>query len=123
MILCSVKRLAENESPHNLSFVQNGWTFALDFANTINFKDGFKHSDYKSGDKIAAVGIGGLVAGSLGVKSLAKAGVLAKILPFLVKFWWVILAPIVGLIGIFSNRKKGEEIVQKKKRNRRKKKD
>lgn len=32
VILCSVKRLAENESPHNLSFVQNGWTFALDFA-------------------------------------------------------------------------------------------
>lgn len=32
VILCSVKRLTENESPHNLSFVQNGWTFALDFA-------------------------------------------------------------------------------------------
>ena len=32
VILCSVKRLSENESPLNLSFVQNGWTFALDFA-------------------------------------------------------------------------------------------
>ena len=96
--------------------------FALDFANTIDFKDGFKHTDYKSGDNIAAVGIGGLVAGSLGVKTLAKAGVFAKILPFLVKFWWIILAPIVGLIGILSSRKKSVEVVQKRSRSRRRKK-
>ena len=93
--------------------------FALEFANTINFDEGFKHSDYKSGDKIAAFTIGGLVAGSLGVKTLAKAGVLAKILPFLIKFWWVILAPIVGLIGIWSKNKKDNN--QTKTRRRRKK--
>ena len=93
--------------------------FALEFANTINFKEGFKHSDYKSGDKVAALTIGGLVAGSLGVKTLAKAGVLAKILPFLIKFWWVILAPIVGLIGIWSKNKKDNN--QTKTRRRRKK--
>ena len=93
--------------------------FALEFANTINFDEGFRHSDYKSGDKIAAITIGGLVAGSLGVKTLAKAGVLAKILPFLIKFWWVILAPIVGLIGIWSKNKKDNN--QTKTRRRRKK--
>ena len=79
-------------------------SFAIEFANTINFKEGYRYSDYKSGDKKAAVGIGGLVAGSLGVKALAKAGVLAKLLAFAVKFWWVILAPIVAFFT-FLNKK------------------
>ena len=70
-----------------------------EFANTTTFYEGSKYSDYKSGDKIAAVGIGGLVAGTLGVKALAKAGILAKFLPFLAKFWWKILAPIVAIFG------------------------
>ena len=78
--------------------------FAIEFANTVNFKEGYRYSDYKSGDKKAAVGIGGLVAGSLGVKALAKAGVLAKLLAFAVKFWWVILAPIVAFFT-FLNKK------------------
>ena len=30
-ILCSVKRLTHNESELNFSFVQDGWTFAVDF--------------------------------------------------------------------------------------------
>lgn len=30
-ILCSVKRLSKNQSDLNLSFVQDGWTFAVDF--------------------------------------------------------------------------------------------
>ena len=74
-------------------------TISKEFANTTIFTEGSKYSDYKSGDKIAAVGIGGLVAGSLGVKALAKAGILAKFLPFLAKFWWIILAPIVAIFG------------------------
>tara|TARA_B100000963_G_scaffold213298_1_gene185929 strand:+ start:645 stop:1292 length:648 start_codon:yes stop_codon:yes gene_type:complete len=64
--------------------------FSKDFVNGVIFNEGFKHSDYKPGDKIAAAGIGGLVAGSLGVKALAKTGVLAKLL----KFWWILLAPL-----------------------------
>ena len=64
--------------------------FSKDFVNGVIFQEGFKHSDYKPGDKIAAAGIGGLVAGSLGVKALAKTGVLAKLL----KFWWILLAPL-----------------------------
>lgn len=78
--------------------------FALDFANSISFKDGFKHADYKSGDKTAAVGIGGLVAGTLGVKALAKAGVIAKLLAFAVKFWWVLLAPLIFLGSLFNKK-------------------
>lgn len=64
--------------------------FSKDFVNGVIFNEGFKHSDYKPGDKIAAAGIGGLVAGSLGVKVLAKTGLLAKLL----KFWWILLAPL-----------------------------
>ena len=96
--------------------------FALDFANTITFKEGFKHLDYKSGDKVAAIGIGGLVAGTLGVKALAKAGIIAKFLPFLIKFWWIILAPIVAIFGMFFNKSKDNAPI-KKTRSRRKKKD
>ena len=95
---------------------------ALEFANSIEFKEGFKHSDYKSGDKVAAIGIGGLVAGTLGIKALAKVGILAKFLPFLAKFWWIILAPIVAIFGLFGNKDK-EDAPIKKTRVRKKKKD
>ena len=77
---------------------------AIEFANSVVFDEGFKHSDYKSGDKVAALGIGGLVAGTLGVKTFAKAGVFAKFLPLLAKFWWIILAPIAA-IGFLTNKK------------------
>ena len=75
--------------------------FSKDFVNGVIFNEGFKHSDYKPGDKIAAAGIGGLVAGSLGVKALAKTGVLAKLL----KFWWILLAPL-AFFGKFLSGKK-----------------
>lgn len=99
--------------------------FAIEFAKTIKFKEGFKHSDYKSGDKAAAVGIGGLVAGTLGVKALAKAGIIAKLLAFAVKFWWVILAPLVFLGSLFNKKSSsGEDSSEKvaKKRKKRSKK-
>ena len=78
--------------------------FAKEFTADVIYKDGSKHTDYKSGDKIAALGIGGLVAGTLGVKVLAKAGILAKFLPLLAKFWWIIIAPIVAIFG-FAGKK------------------
>ena len=86
---------------------------AKDFTDGIDFLDGSKHADYKSGDKVAALGIGSLVAGTLGVKALAKVGLLAKIAPFLLKFWWIIFAPIAAIIGM-SNKKKPS--TQKRKR-------
>ena len=49
-----------------------------------NFKynQGSQYMTFKSGDKIAAYGVGALVAGSLGIKGLAKTGALAAILAF-----------------------------------------
>lgn len=92
--------------------------FSKDFVNGVIFKEGFKHSDYKPGDKIAAAGIGGLVAGSLGIKALAKTGVLAKLL----KFWWILLAPL-AFIGKFLSGKESSSNTSSKsvKRGRRKK--
>jgi len=95
---------------NDISFVTKDQNFssndlekmAVEFANTVTFKEGFKHSDYKSGDKVAALGIGGLVAGTLGVKALAKAGILAKFLPLLAKFWWIIIAPLVAIFGFLG---------------------
>ena len=95
---------------------------AKSFADSITFQEGYRYSDYKSGDKTAAVGIGGLVAGTLGVKALAKAGVLTKLLAFAVKFWWVLLAPLVLLGGLFNKKStSGEKVSQKRKTKSKKK--
>ena len=108
---------------HNISLVKkidenfNAKQFeemAIEFADTINFKEGYRYADYKSGDKTAAVGIGSLVAGTLGVKALAKAGVLAKLLGFAAKFWWIILAPLVFLGGLFNKKSSSGETVSNK---------
>ena len=80
--------------------------FSKEFGESVLFSDGSKHSDYKSGDRIAAVGLGGLVAGSLGVKALAKAGAFAKFLPLLAKFWWILLAPLVLLFSFVGKKNK-----------------
>ena len=98
---------------------------AIEFAKTIIFEDGFAYADYKSGDKVAALGIGGLVAGTLGIKVLAKVGILAKLLPLLKSFWWIIIAPIVIVANMFKGNSDNNQknTNPKKTINRRKKKD
>ena len=86
---------------------------AKNFTDGIDFLEGSKHADYKSGDKIAALGIGGLVAGTLGVKVLAKVGILAKFTPLLIKYWWIIFAPIAAIFGMANKEKPN---VRKRKR-------
>lgn len=70
------------------------------------FDAGFSYKDFKAGDKIAAVGIGALVATSLGVKALKGAGGAAAatggILLLLKKLWWVILAPLAFIGKLFG---------------------
>ena len=91
--------------------------FSKDFVNGVIFKEGFKHSDYKPGDKIAAAGIGSLVAGSLGVKALAKTGVLAKLL----KFWWILLAPLAFIGKFLSGKESSSNTSSSSTRRKRKK--
>jgi uncharacterized membrane-anchored protein len=54
----------------------------------IAFEPGNRYGDFTTGDKLAAVTIGGLVAG----KVLAKVGMFALLL----KFWKVILVAVAG---------------------------
>ena len=88
---------------------------SAEFAQFVSFDTDYKHSDYKAGDKVAAMGIGGLVAGSLGVKALAKAGVLAKFMPFLLKFGWILLAPLFFIGKFFGGNKSDQKSSKRKK--------
>jgi len=76
-----------------------------------NFKynSGVQYSDFKSGDKVAAYGVGALVAGSLGIKGLAKTGALAVIAAFAKKLWFIILLPFVFLFRLVSRNKNKEQ--------------
>jgi uncharacterized membrane-anchored protein len=88
---------------------------SAEFAEFVSFNDDYRHSDYKAGDKVAAMGIGGLVAGSLGVKALAKAGILAKFMPFLLKFGWILLAPLFFIGKLFGGNKSEPKSSNRKK--------
>ena len=45
------------------------------------YKTGAQYTDYKSGDKVAAYGVGALVAGSLGIKGSPRRELLQHWLP------------------------------------------
>ena len=63
---------------------------------SIAFNEGHRYQDFDASiDKVAAVGIGGLIAG----KVLAKAGILAKLGIFLAKFWKIAALAVVGAIA------------------------
>ena len=59
-----------------------------------------EYKDWKSGDKVAAAGIGALLATTLGVKYL-KPGILAVAAVFLKKFWFIIFIPFIWLFNLF----------------------
>lgn len=67
---------------------------------SVNFTEGNRYADFNPDiDKVAAYGIGGLIAG----KVLMKAGILAKIGLLLAKFWKIIA---IAVIGFFAGIKK-----------------
>lgn len=67
------------------------------------FQEGARYADFDpSIDQMAAIGIGGLIAG----KVVAKTGLIAMALIFLKKFWFLALLPIAWLRSWISNRKK-----------------
>ncbi|WDT87259.1 DUF2167 domain-containing protein [Alteromonas sp. 009811495] len=72
----------------------------------VSFNDGHKYSEFDPDiDKVAAYGIGGLIAG----KVLAKTGFLALALVFLKKFWFVILLPLYWLRNKIFGKKEAAE--------------
>ena len=87
------------------------------------FDAGFSYKDFKAGDKIAAVGIGALVATSLGVKVLKGAKATGGILLLLKKLWWVILAPLAFIGTLFGGGDKEQTEENSQPVRRRKKKD
>lgn len=88
-----------------LSTVNSGIVPLLE---SINFKEGHRYSDFDPNlDKIAAYGIGGLIAG----KVLLKTGLLAKVGLIFAKSWKIILIVFAGLGGVagkFFRRKETE---------------
>jgi len=66
----------------------------------VNFTEGNRYADFNPDiDKVAAYGIGGLIAG----KVLMKAGILAKIGLILAKFWKLIA---IGVVAFFAGIRK-----------------
>ncbi|MDC0032283.1 DUF2167 domain-containing protein [Pelagibacteraceae bacterium] len=68
------------------------------------FNDTHQYSDFKQGDKVAAYGIGALLAASMGIKGIAKAGFMATLMLFAKKAWFILLLPFI-FIGRLFNRK------------------
>ena len=60
-----------------------------------------EYKDWKSGDKVAAAGIGALLATTLGVKAL-KPGIIAAGLLLLKKFWFILFLPFIWLGKLFT---------------------
>ena len=65
----------------------------------VDFTDGNRYADYRSGDKVAEYGIAALITGGV----LAKTGLLKGLLLFLAKGWKLVLVGVVG-IGAFIKR-------------------
>lgn len=66
------------------------------------FAEGNRYADFSPGlDTVAAVGIGGLIAG----KAAAKTGLLVVALLFLKKAWFLLLLPLFWLKNLFTRRR------------------
>jgi uncharacterized membrane-anchored protein len=69
---------------------------APDIRKMIEFSDGNRYADFKPGiDTVAAVGIGGLIAG----KVVAKTGLLLVLLAFLKKGFVLVLVPVMWVVN------------------------
>ena len=71
--------------------------------NNFKYNAELEYRDYKPGDKVAVYGVAALVATSLGVKGLAKAG---GLLLALKKFWFILLFPFIFLFKLMTGRNK-----------------
>jgi len=77
----------------------------LNLSKIHKFNNTKEYKDWKSGDKVAAAGIGALLATTLGVKAL-KPGLIAAGLLLLKKFWIIIFLPFIWLGKLFTGSSK-----------------
>ena len=77
----------------------------LNLSKMHKFNNTKEYKDWKSGDKVAAAGIGALLATTLGVKAL-KPGIIAAGLLLLKKFWFIIFLPFIWLGNLFKGSSK-----------------
>lgn len=69
----------------------------------VDFIPGNRYEDFnESSDKVAEYGVAGLIAGGVGLKLAAKAGIFALILKKAAVFWKLILIGFVACIGFFK---------------------
>ena len=81
----------------------NGYSeqMLLNTSKMHKFNSTKEYKDWKSGDKVAAAGIGALLATTLGVKAL-KPGIIAAGLLLLKKYWFIIFLPFIWLGNLFK---------------------
>lgn len=80
-------------------------------ASTFIYDQEEMYSNYKTGDKVAAVGIGALLATTLGVKAI-KPGLLVGLMVLLKKFWFILLFPLIAIGKIFSGKSSNSREMQ-----------
>ena len=66
-----------------------------------DFVEQKKYTNFSTGDKVAAAGIGGLLAASMGVKAF-KAGGIAALLLILKKTWFILFIPFIFAWGFIK---------------------
>lgn len=77
-------------------------------SNAYQFNEGAQYADFSEGDKVAGVGLAALATGLMTGKGWTKkagAGILALILVFLKKAWFIILLPLAFIKKIFTKNK------------------
>jgi uncharacterized membrane-anchored protein len=80
----------------------------LNLSKIHKFNTAKEYKDWKSGDKVAAAGIGALLATTLGVKAL-KPGIIAAGLLLFKKFWFIIVLPFIWLGKLFTGSDKNKK--------------
>jgi uncharacterized membrane-anchored protein len=113
----------ESIQASSLILGRKGYTTAFYVTSVTEYKDGnlqlasgihefnpeLEYKSWKPGDKVAAVGIAGLLAATLGVKSVKAAAPLLVVLAALLKkLWWIIILPFIWLGKLFMRSSSNE---------------
>jgi hypothetical protein len=75
---------------------------AIEFAETMSFKEGFRYEDFKPGDKVASKGIEGLLADSFGVEIIVKSSNFREFLNLITNYTSITFYPIISIFNFNS---------------------